>query len=105
MCVCSDEQNGKINDQVDEIVMIGEDILGKLFSCMGQKDDTLAKELLAGKVRTEPQACPRHARFFRSPAVGSQAGCTNCCMYVVHAFFFLVFAWPSLNVSVAEEAD
>ena len=36
--------------QVDEIVMITEDVMAKVFSCMGQKDDTLAKELLAGKV-------------------------------------------------------
>eukprot|EP00903_Cladosiphon_okamuranus_P012828 g11988.t1 len=38
--------------KVDEIVMLGEDIMGKLFSCMGQKDDTVAKDLLAGKVKT-----------------------------------------------------
>ena len=37
--------------QVDEIVMIAEDIMGKIFSCMGEKDDTVAKGLLAGKVR------------------------------------------------------
>lgn len=30
--------------------MIGEDVLGKLFTCMGAKDDSVAKELLAGKV-------------------------------------------------------
>ena len=36
--------------QVDEIVMITEDVMAKVFSCMGQKDDTQAKELLAGKV-------------------------------------------------------
>ena len=33
--------------------MIGEDIMGKVFSCMGQKDDAVAKGLLAGKVRGE----------------------------------------------------
>ena len=37
--------------QVDEIVMIAEDILGRVLTCMGQKDDTVAKGLLAGKVR------------------------------------------------------
>eukprot|EP00903_Cladosiphon_okamuranus_P012823 g11983.t1 len=38
--------------KVDEIVMLGEDIMGKLFSCMGEKDDTVAKGLLAGKIKT-----------------------------------------------------
>jgi len=32
-------------------VMLGEDIMGKIFSCMGEKDDTVAKGLLEGKVR------------------------------------------------------
>eukprot|EP00752_Nemacystus_decipiens_P018571 g16650.t1 len=38
--------------KVDEIVMIGEDIMGKIFSCMGQKDDAFAKGILTGKVKT-----------------------------------------------------
>eukprot|EP00752_Nemacystus_decipiens_P018574 g16653.t1 len=38
--------------KVDEIVMVGEDILGKLFSCMGAKDDSVAKGLLEGKLKT-----------------------------------------------------
>eukprot|EP00903_Cladosiphon_okamuranus_P012829 g11989.t1 len=36
--------------KVDEIVMLGEDILAKVFSSMGQKDDAVAKGLLVGKV-------------------------------------------------------
>ena len=31
--------------------MLGEDILGQVLSCFGAKDDTIAKGLLAGKVR------------------------------------------------------
>eukprot|EP00752_Nemacystus_decipiens_P018565 g16644.t1 len=38
--------------KVDEIVMIGEDIMAKIFSCMGEKDDTVAKGLLEGKIKT-----------------------------------------------------
>eukprot|EP00178_Gracilaria_changii_P004012 TRINITY_DN1610_c0_g1_i4.p2 TRINITY_DN1610_c0_g1~~TRINITY_DN1610_c0_g1_i4.p2 ORF type:complete len:202 (+),score=30.75 TRINITY_DN1610_c0_g1_i4:108-713(+) len=38
--------------KVDEIVMIGEDIMAKVFSCMGQKDDTVARGLLEGKIKT-----------------------------------------------------
>lgn len=34
--------------------MVGEDVMGKIFSCMGEKDDTVAKGLLAGKVRRVP---------------------------------------------------
>eukprot|EP00752_Nemacystus_decipiens_P018568 g16647.t1 len=37
--------------KVDEIVMIGEDIMAKVFSCMGEKDDTIAKGLLEGKLK------------------------------------------------------
>eukprot|EP00178_Gracilaria_changii_P004009 TRINITY_DN1610_c0_g1_i1.p1 TRINITY_DN1610_c0_g1~~TRINITY_DN1610_c0_g1_i1.p1 ORF type:complete len:201 (+),score=22.32 TRINITY_DN1610_c0_g1_i1:108-710(+) len=38
--------------KVDEIVMIGEDIMAKIFSCMGKKDDTFAEGVLTGKVKT-----------------------------------------------------
>eukprot|EP00752_Nemacystus_decipiens_P018567 g16646.t1 len=38
--------------KVDEIVMIGEDIMANVFSCMGEKDDTVAKGLLEGKIKT-----------------------------------------------------
>lgn len=52
--------------QVDEIVMIAEDILGRVLTCMGQKDDTTAKGLLAGKVRRQYFA-PHHVCFPRLP--------------------------------------
>eukprot|EP00752_Nemacystus_decipiens_P018570 g16649.t1 len=37
--------------KVDEIVMIGEDVLSQIFKCMGQKDDTVANGLLEGKLK------------------------------------------------------
>ncbi|CAN0360785.1 unnamed protein product [Ectocarpus sp. 6 AP-2014] len=37
--------------KVDEIVMIGEDILANMFKCMGAEDDTVAKGVLEGKVK------------------------------------------------------
>ncbi|CAN0135872.1 unnamed protein product, partial [Ectocarpus sp. 13 AM-2016] len=36
--------------KVDEIVMIAEDVLTNMFKCMGQRDDTVAKGVLEGKV-------------------------------------------------------
>ncbi|CAM9830208.1 unnamed protein product [Ectocarpus fasciculatus] len=36
--------------KVDEIVMIGEDVMANMFTCFGQKDDTVAKAVLDGKV-------------------------------------------------------
>ncbi|CAM9230551.1 unnamed protein product, partial [Ectocarpus sp. 8 AP-2014] len=38
--------------KVDEIVMIGEDIMANMFKCMGEKDDTVAKGVLDGKVKS-----------------------------------------------------
>eukprot|EP00903_Cladosiphon_okamuranus_P012821 g11981.t1 len=38
--------------KVDEIVMIGEDIVTHVAKCFGEKDDAVAKGLLAGKVKT-----------------------------------------------------
>ncbi|CAM9661124.1 unnamed protein product [Ectocarpus sp. 12 AP-2014] len=37
--------------KVDEIVMIGEDIMANMFKCMGEKDDTVAEGVLEGKVK------------------------------------------------------
>eukprot|EP00903_Cladosiphon_okamuranus_P012825 g11985.t1 len=37
--------------KVDEIVMIGEDLIGHVSKCFGEKDDTVAKGLLEGKVK------------------------------------------------------
>ncbi|CAM9638873.1 unnamed protein product [Ectocarpus fasciculatus] len=39
--------------KVDEIVMIGEDVMANMFTCFGQKDDTVAKAVLDGKKTTE----------------------------------------------------
>ncbi|CAN0074205.1 unnamed protein product, partial [Ectocarpus sp. 4 AP-2014] len=38
--------------KVDEIVMIAEDVMANMFKCMGQEDDTVAKGLLEGKIKT-----------------------------------------------------
>ncbi|CAB1102530.1 unnamed protein product [Ectocarpus sp. CCAP 1310/34] len=38
--------------EVDEIVMIAEDVLTNMFKCMGQTDDTVAKGVLEGKIKT-----------------------------------------------------
>ena len=62
--------------QVDEIVMIAEDIMGKIFSCMGEKDDTVAKGLLVGKVRlvdVEAAISVVAARAFAATAAATAA--------------------------------
>ncbi|CAN0302919.1 unnamed protein product [Ectocarpus sp. 6 AP-2014] len=38
--------------KVDEIVMIAEDVMANMFKCMGQEDDTVAKGVLEGKIKT-----------------------------------------------------
>ncbi|CAN0532432.1 unnamed protein product [Ectocarpus sp. 12 AP-2014] len=38
--------------KVDEIVMIAEDLMANMFKCVDQRDDTMAKGLLEGKIKT-----------------------------------------------------
>lgn len=50
--------------------MIGEDIMGKIFSCMGAKDESVAKGVLGGKVREHATQVSRMFAVLTSNVLG-----------------------------------
>ena len=62
--------------------MIAEDIMGKIFTCLGEKDDTVAKGVLAGKVRAVLVAASSVAAAAAAAAAAATAAAAV--LYFVH---------------------